>query len=219
MDEKLERMEDFFAARLAGYDRHMREAIEGAAAFYDYTASLLPRRPGARVLDLGCGTGLELEAYFQRNPGARVTGVDLSGPMLEALRRKLPDRDVTLLRGSYFDVPLGTRAFDAAVSVESLHHFPAAQKAGLYRRLRAALTDGGYFVLTDYFAADAAEEAAHFRELARLRAAQALPDGVLYHYDTPLTAAHEAEVLRQAGFSDVRLLRSWGATCTLLANG
>ena len=39
---KLERMDDFFAARIDGYDAHMKRDIEGASGFYAYTASLLP---------------------------------------------------------------------------------------------------------------------------------------------------------------------------------
>ena len=65
---KLERMNDFFAARVDGYDEHMRTTIEGASDFYAYTASLMPMVKEARVLDLGCGTGLELEEYFRFNP-------------------------------------------------------------------------------------------------------------------------------------------------------
>ena len=149
---KLERMDDFFAARVDGYDDHMRTYIEGASDFYAFTASLLPMDKEAQVLDLGCGTGLELEEYFRFNPDASVTGIDLSDAMLKALEEKLPDRKINLIRGSYFDVPLGEKAFDAAVSVESLHHFPAGQKEDLYRKLRASLKDGGAFVLTDYFA-------------------------------------------------------------------
>ena len=67
---KLERMDEFFAARVNGYDEHMRTTIEGASEFYAFTASLLPMGSGTRVLDLGCGTGLELEEYFRLNPDA-----------------------------------------------------------------------------------------------------------------------------------------------------
>ena len=42
----LEKMDDFFAARVAGYDEHMRTNIEGASGFYAYTASLLPSKSG-----------------------------------------------------------------------------------------------------------------------------------------------------------------------------
>ena len=55
---KLERMDEFFAARVDGYDEHMRSNIEGASGFYAYTAALLPQEAECRVLDLGCGSGI-----------------------------------------------------------------------------------------------------------------------------------------------------------------
>ena len=106
---KLEKMDDFFAARIDGYDEHMKRDIEGASGFYAYTASLLPLAGGSRVLDLGCGTGLELEEYFVLNPGAAVTGIDLSEAMLNVLKAKFPDKGLTLIHASYFDAPLGRR--------------------------------------------------------------------------------------------------------------
>ena len=214
---RLERMDDFFAARVDGYDEHMRTNIEGASSFYAYTASLLPAAENARVLDLGCGTGLELEEYFRLNPEASVTGIDLSDAMLKALKDKFPDRRISLVLGSYFDVPLGEGVYDAAVSVESLHHFPAGQKEALYRKLHAALKSGGCFVLTDYFAESEELEQEYFQNLAQLRQEQGLPEDVFFHYDTPLTVAHEILVLQKAGFSDVRIMREWGTTFTLLA--
>lgn len=212
----LERMAAFFEARLEGYDAHMMETIAGAAEFYPVTAALLPGEPGAKVLDLGCGTGLELEFYFVRNPSARITGIDLSAGMLAALKEKFPNRELNLVQGSYFDVPLGD-GYDAAVSVESLHHFTREEKTALYRRLRAALTDGGYFLLTDYFAPDEAHEAFYFSELHRLKAEQGIADDAFYHYDTPLTVAHERAALLDAGFSRVEELGSWEATHILKA--
>ena len=214
---KLERMNDFFAARVDGYDEHMRTTIEGAPDFYAYTASLLPVAEGARVLDLGCGTGLELEEYFRLNPGADVTGIDLSEAMLKALKGKFPDWKIRLILGSYFDVPLGDKAFDAAVSVESLHHFPAKQKEALYRKLYASLKDNGFFVLTDYFAESEEMEEEYFRNLKQLKEEQGLPENEFFHYDTPLTVDHEIRVLRQAGFADVQVVKEWGTTLTVLA--
>ncbi|MBR4080415.1 MAG: class I SAM-dependent methyltransferase [Clostridia bacterium] len=211
----LEEMAAFFEARLAGYEQHMLETIEGAAAFYPLTAELLPDAPGAQVLDLGCGTGLELDWYFRRNPGAQVTGIDLSQGMLAALGRKHAGRALTLVQGSYFAVPLGEDCFDAAVSVESLHHFTQAEKLGLYRKLHRALKPGGYFILTDYFAPTEEEERLYRAELERLRAD--LPAGRHYHYDTPLTVAHETQVLLESGFAWVEKLAQWENTCTLRA--
>ncbi len=215
---KLERMDDFFAARIDGYDAHMKRDIEGASGFYAYTASLLPSAEGSRVLDLGCGTGIELEEYFALNPGAYVTGIDLSEAMLNALKAKFPEKYLTLIRASYFDVPLGSGQYDAAVSVESLHHFPAGMKASMYGKLHAALAENSAFVLTDYFAESEEMEKEYFQNLALLKKEQGLPDGVFYHYDTPLTVEHEMDLLRHAGFRDVRIMKQWGeSTYTVLA--
>ena len=208
----LEKMGEFFDARLEDYEAHQLECIEAAREFYPYTASLLP---GGKILDLGCGTGLELDFYFRDHPGADVTGIDLAPGMLRVLREKYPG--MTLIEGSCFDVDLGRECFDAALSVESLHHFTAEEKLPLYRRLRDSLKPGGFFILTDYFSLSEEEELAHRAEYLRLKAEQDLPEGEFYHYDTPLTAAHEMETLRRAGFSHVEVLKRWGATYCLRA--
>ena len=126
-------MAEFFENRLDGYDKHMLTNIESAREFYPFTAERLPREDGCHILDLGCGTGLELEYYFALNPTARVTGIDLSRGMLDALSEKFENKDITLICDSYFDVPLGKSIFDAAVSVESLHHFTKDEKIPLYK--------------------------------------------------------------------------------------
>ncbi len=213
----LEEMGAFFARRLEGYDAHMLRDIAGAEESYPAAAALLPAFPGCRILDLGCGTGLELEFYFPGNPAARVTGIDLSREMLDALKRKFPDRDLDLRLGSYLELSLGEGEYDGAISVESLHHFTPAVKLGLYRRLRSALKPGGCFILADYFAASPEEESAFFRELGEKRRNEGFPEDALVHFDTPLTREHELALIRTAGFSAVEILGNWGATALIRA--
>ncbi|MBQ2774313.1 MAG: class I SAM-dependent methyltransferase [Clostridia bacterium] len=211
-------MSAFFDARVDGYDEHMLTYIESAEEFYPYTADFLPKGTGAKILDLGCGTGLELEHYFSLNPCAKVTGIDLTESMLNALRKKFPDKDLTLILGSYFDVPLGESVFDAAVSVESLHHFTKEEKISLYTKLHKSLKNGGYFILTDYFALSDEDERTYREDLIRLKKLQRIKDNEFYHYDTPLTVQHEKEALLEAGFSFVEELKHWGVTVTLKAS-
>lgn len=213
----LEEMASFFENRLADYDAHMMTTIEGAPEFYRFTAAQLPSTKYCAVLDLGCGTGLELAEYLALNPSANITGIDLSERMLSALRSKFPDRKLNLICGSYFDVPFGSRRFDAVVSVESLHHFTAERKLFLYQKLFASLKTDGYFVLTDYFAESEALEQEYFENLRRLKLEQGITDSRFYHYDTPLTVDHEMEVLKAAGFSQCELLKKWGGTYTIKA--
>ena len=53
-------------------------------------------------------------------------------------------------------------------------------------------------------------EKEYFQNLAALKKEQGLSDDEFYHYDTPLLAEHEMELLRQAGFRDVRMMEKWG---------
>ncbi|MBE6801327.1 MAG: methyltransferase domain-containing protein [Ruminococcaceae bacterium] len=214
----LEKMNEFFNKRLDGYDEHMMTNIESSDVFYPFTADCLPKTDGAKVLDLGCGTGLELEHYFILNPSAKITGIDLTESMLNALKNKFPEKYLTLICGSYFDVPFDENTFDAAVSVESLHHFTKDEKIPLYTKLCKSLKDGGYFILTDYFALTDEDEQAFRKELLRLKKEQGIDDNGFYHYDTPLTVEHETEALLQAGFSSVEVLNNWGATFTIKSN-
>ena len=213
----LEKMADFFENRLDGYDEHMMSNIESADEFYPFTAKQLPTAENCHILDLGCGTGLELEEYFLLCPSAKVTGIDLSQGMLSALGKKFADKDITTIVGCYFDVPLGKDVFDTAVSVESLHHFTKEEKIPLYTKLHAALKENGYFILTDYFSLSDDEEKMHRQNLIALKAEQGICDNEFYHYDTPLTVKHETEALLQAVFSTVEVLNHWGATYTLKA--
>ena len=210
-------MSAFFEARLDLYDQHMLGDVANARELYAFTAQALPAKEGCKLLDLGCGTGLELEFYFPLCPTAQVTGIDLSQGMLSRLGEKFPEKDLTLLQGSYFDVPLGENVFDAAVSVESLHHFTKEEKIPLYAKVRAALKEGGYFLLTDYFSLSEEEERRRRETLLALKKAQGLGDDQFYHYDTPLTVGHEAEVLEAAGFSRVEIVNQWGPTYAIRA--
>ena len=213
----LEKMSDFFEARLDGYDEHMMTNIESANEFYPFTAKQLPTSENCQILDLGCGTGLELQKYYAFNPTASVTGIDLSRGMLSELKRKFVGKDLTLIYGSYFDVPLSKNVFDAAVSVESLHHFEKEEKVALYAKLHTALKNDGYFILTDYFSLSDEEEQMHRRNLMSLKKEQGIADNEFYHFDTPLTIKHETEALAQAGFSSIEVLNNWGATYTIKA--
>ena len=213
----LEKMSDFFEARLDGYDEHMMTNIESANEFYPFTAKQLPTAENCHILDLGCGTGLELQEYYKLNSSAKVTGIDLSQGMLTELQRKFVGKNITLILDSYFNVPLGENVFDAAVSVESLHHFTKEEKIPLYAKLHTALKENGYFILTDYFSLSDDEEEMHRQNLIALKTEQGITDDEFYHYDTPLTVKHEIEALLEAGFSNVEVLNHWGATYTVKA--
>ena len=197
-----EEMAGFFAARLEFYEDVHRgmlgDVYEAIADYFDEGLSAL--------LDIGCGTGLELHAMFRRFPGLSVTGIDLSPDMLGRLRENFPGKDMRLINGDYFLEPFGEEAFDAAMSFETLHHFPFEKKLGLYQKLHRALRPGGYYIECDYVACCQEEEELCRQRLMRKRRDSGLPEDKFLHIDTPLTLGRQIELLQRTGFVDVRVL-------------
>lgn len=200
-DEPLESMAGFFDARTEQYEAHMAPWT----AQYQWMARELPSGT-RRLLDLGCGTGLELDCIFRRLPDLEVTGVDLAGGMLDLLRRKHRDKALTLVQADYFAWEPESGPFDAVVAFETLHHVSAAQKASLFAKIHRWLRPGGVFLECDYIASTPEMEAMAFAECARRRARDGVPENVFVHFDTPLTLEHELEALRAGGFATVEVL-------------
>lgn len=212
-DVPLEDMRDFFTARVGSYEAHM--ALWAKA--YARMAELVPAECKT-LLDLGCGTGLELDAIYARLPHLRVTGVDLCEAMLAQLARKHADRQPTLLCADYFAAELGEDAFDAAVSFETLHHFTQEKKRGLFAKIHRALHTGGVYIQADYIACCDEEETLLFEACARKRTRAGIAADAFVHFDTPLTLEHEMQALREAGFMRIEaveaiegatILRAW----------
>lgn len=212
----LTRMDDFFASVVDIYDDHMLEEVPGCKSGYIKMAECLPPDTG-RLLDLGCGTGLELDAILARFPELMVTGIDLTHAMLDRLREKHPEKRLTLICGDYLAADFGRKAFDAAVSFQSLHHFTHQQKRDLYRRLWESLRPGGVYIECDYMVAEQAEEDYYFAEAARLRKEQGIPEGVYCHYDTPCTVKNQKKLMFEAGFCTVEQVFREENTTMLIA--
>lgn len=207
-----ENMESFFDIRAENYDSHMLEELD-LVPFYDHIENSIsvslrhaPASP-IRVLDLGCGTGLELERLFRCFPHAEVTGYDLSAGMLDNLQKRLAGRlaQLNLRQESYMDRDFGRGAYDLVLSTYSLHHFPPAQKRCLYRSVARALAGGGCFINGDYTVPTQALEREFQADKERIYAEKGLKDTDFYHLDTPLAVETEKTLLEQAGFRRVEI--------------
>lgn len=212
----MEKMNEFFAARTDGYEEHMLTDVEGSKEAYLKMAKLLPKSC-KNLLDLGCGTGLELDEIFKLFPDLNVTGIDLTQEMLDKLLQKHPDKHLNLICGNYFDVDLGNSGYDCAVSFQTLHHFSHEIKIGLYRKLITALKPGSRYIECDYMVETQEEEDLFYAENARKRKEQGIPDGEFYHYDTPCTVQNQIEMLKEAGFTEVEKVFRVGCTTILVA--
>ena len=214
--ERLEQMSDFFTARVVGYDEHMINDVEGCKEGYEKMATLVPLHT-KNLLDLGCGTGLELDEIFKILPDVSVTGIDMTQAMLNELKAKHPDKKLNLICDDYFKVDFGKKCFDCAVSFQTMHHFSHEKKLELYRKICNALTDNGCYVECDYMITEQAEEDFYYSELARMRKEQGLKDDEFYHYDTPCTIENQIMMLKQSGFKTVEQVFRIENTTMLLA--
>ncbi len=200
-DEPLEGMAEFFDARLAEYETHMARWRQ----HYQWMAELLPATV-TDLLDLGCGSGLELDAIFAIRPRVRVTGVDLSAQMLAKLRQKQVGKALHLVCEDYFRYEMGESCFDAVIAFETLHHFSAIQKETLFAKIFRCLRPNGIFLECDYIAQSREIEELLFAECARRRRRDGIDEAVFVHFDTPLTLAHEMDAIRAGGFQTVELV-------------
>lgn len=182
------------------------------------TAASLRVEPGEPVLDLGCGTGRLGALLADRHT---VTGVDVSGAMLQEARHRYTGR-VALVQGSVFRLPFADSTFGGAVSAFVLRNLD--DLPGAFAELARVVAPGGGVALVDitepsrpvlrrlfdiYFGAAAPALGAlvgrrdEYRYLVR-SLAQLPPPREL------------SEMLRRAGFVDCRARGLTGGMVTLL---
>ena len=214
----LEEMNSFFDARVKDYEEYVRQEADGAQDYYRETAKLIPKRKRLSLVDLGVGTGLELDEIFQQNPGVTVPGIDISEGMLRKLREKNRKRmeQVQAVKGNFFEYDFGIERYDGAVSVMSMHYFEPQAKLELYRKLGRSLKKGGFYLETDLYAPNGEYEQSCAAENERLRREQGIRGG-FYHYRIPCTVERQAKLFFAAGFSSVRVCWACGNTVILMA--
>ena len=103
-------------------------------------------RPGARVLEIGCGWGALAECAA-RDFGAHVTGVTLSLEQLAYAQRRLQDAGLanraTLRFQDYRDLDGSDGPFDAVASIEMFEAVGREYWPGFFETLKRQLKPGG----------------------------------------------------------------------------
>jgi SAM-dependent methyltransferase len=185
------------------YDRFF-----GPFCFEPYAADLARRitaGPGARVLELACGTGILTRRLRDVLPaGAQLVATDLSAPMLEHARAKLAGADVHWRTADAQALPFKDGVFDAVVCQFGLMFLP--DKPAGFREARRVLRAGGAFVASTWCAIDENPAARIVAEtILRL-----VPDDPPRFHEIP-HGFHDVPAIermaREAGFHRVEIAR------------
>ena len=108
-------------------------------------------RPGARVLDLGSGTGFYLDRWRELGAGS-IVGSDITDVAVRRLAERHPDVEVVRFDAGDVDLPWSEESFDAISAMDVLFHVVDEER--FERALRNAhrlLRPGGVLVFSDLF--------------------------------------------------------------------
>ncbi len=181
------------------------------------------RRPGARVLDLACGTGDLMLALEQRR-GARVLGSDFCHPMLVEAGRKAGERNAQcpLFEADALALPLASGSLDLVTCAFGFRNF-ANYRGGL-RELRRVLGPDGMLAILEFSTPPNPLMAAGYRFYSTtvLPALGGLlsgsPEAYSYLPESVRkfpTAEVLAQEMREAGFAQVTFERLTGGIVAL----
>ncbi len=138
-----------FFGRVAGEWDRVRHELFGAGFTAPALLGLVP--DGWTIADLGCGTGDA--ARFLAPVAARVIAVDREPAMLDAARRRLPDRDNVEYRvGDLCELPIDDATLDAAILSLVLHY--VEQPAVAFGEITRCLRPGGRLIVVDMLSHD-----------------------------------------------------------------
>jgi arsenite methyltransferase len=131
-------------------DKVPAEAIDSFAGV-GYYFHLLDDLEGARVLDLGSGSGMDtFVASLLAGPSGTVVGLDMTDSQrakAEALRQRDGFRNVTYVKGYIDSAPFEDGSFDVIISNGVINL--AVDKPQVFREIARLLRPGGKLALAD----------------------------------------------------------------------
>jgi ubiquinone/menaquinone biosynthesis C-methylase UbiE len=163
-------------------------------------------RPGERVLDIACGTGIVARVAARKLGGSgSVLGLDLSAPMLETARAAAAAEGMAVewREGSAVKLPLPDAAFDVVLCQQGLQFFP--DRVTALREMYRVLILGGRLMLSVW---GPIERSPGFAVLAEALARHVGPDAGTLMTTGPfsLSDAEELrELIAEASFKDITI--------------
>jgi ubiquinone/menaquinone biosynthesis C-methylase UbiE len=144
--------------------------------------------PGARIADLGCGSGVFTNMLAER--GYEAQGIDISSKLIGLARRKYPK--LTFMEGDVEALPYADSSLHGVLLSGLVHHFPDPSRcaAETFRVLRR----GGRFMAFD------PNRANPFMYLYRDKSSPLYSSRGVTENERPVIASEVVRVFSNAGF-------------------
>ncbi|MGH8612536.1 MAG: class I SAM-dependent methyltransferase [Gammaproteobacteria bacterium] len=130
-------MAEMFASAKAYESMMGRWSTRLAPLFVDFARV----RSGARILDLGCGTGSLVQTLADRATGSEIVGIDPAQPFIDYCRGRFTNRRISFDCGNGMDLPYANNSFDHSLSLLVFHLIPQPEKAA--SEMRRVTRPGG----------------------------------------------------------------------------
>ena len=108
----------------------------------------LPPLSRPRCLDIACGTGDFCELLAAKYPGAEIVGLDLTEPMLNIARARVPGSNVLFRAGDMCRMDFPDNSFDIVTGGYALRNAPDLRQA--LSEIRRVLKPGGTAAFLDF---------------------------------------------------------------------
>lgn len=200
--KKIESMTDFFNSRVYKYEDHMKKTVKNFNKYYKSVSNPIKRTDKrVLVLDLGCGTGLEIKHILKKAPNAIIYCVDISKGMLEKLKENYSAnrKNLKIINKSYLKYKLGVNKFDYVVSVMTMHHLEQEPKLKLYKAIKKSLKRDGNYIEGDYYV-DLQKEKRLLKRYKTIKKTKPEAISAEYHIDIPFSKETQIKLFKTAGF-------------------
>ena len=125
--------------------------IDAQTNLRDYCMSLLPSVKGKKLLEVGCGNGVQANYIFEKYTPDYFKAIDLNASNIDIARQEAEMKGAELVEfcvdDAHFLDTVEDNSIDFLINIESAFHYP--EKAAFFRQIYRVLKPGGSFLIAD----------------------------------------------------------------------